>query len=224
MSKVVDTFNVMIGRDLKENTEKKAKKPERKFFEKLDQGQPEIVAAPDPDMKQEKSIESKAKKPEKAEAESAKGANSELKVASVEATDRSAFIDLVAYSNSDDMKNDLIAFFKGGEPSEMLVRLTDAVNGVTSLSSESNSSKSDDSTEEPADTYKLEYRFLDAKNGATRMAQGEALLKSGVALKDIENYNLLFKVFRINSRDELIDEGDEEDYKKVKTFLNGKKN
>ena len=56
------------------------------------------------------------------------------------------------------------------------------------------------------------------------MAQGEALLKSGVALKDIENYNLLFKVFRINSRDELIDEGDEEDYKKVKTFLNGKKN
>lgn len=224
MSKVVDTFNVMIGRDLKENTEKKAKKPERKFFEKLDQGQPEIVAAPDPDMKQEKSIESKAKKPEKAEAESAKGANSELKVASVEATDRSAFVDLVAYSNSDDMKNDLIAFFKGGEPSEMLVRLTDAVNGVTSLSSESNSSKSDDSTEEPADTYKLEYRFLDAKNGATRMAQGEALLKSGVALKDIENYNLLFKVFRINSRDELIDEGDEEDYKKVKTFLNGKKN
>ena len=224
MSKVVDTFNVMIGRDLKENTEKKAKKPERKFFEKLDQGQPEIVAAPDPDMKQEKSIESKAKKPEKAEAESAKGANSELKVASVEATDRSAFVDLVAYSNSDDMKNDLIAFFKGGEPSEMLVRLTDAVNGVTSLSSESNSSKSDDSTEEPADTYKLEYRFLDAKAGATRMAQGEALLKSGVALKDIENYNLLFKVFRINSRDELIDEGDEEDYKKVKTFLNGKKN
>jgi hypothetical protein len=224
MSKVVDTFNVMIGRDLKENTEKKAKKPERKFFEKLDQGQPEIVAAPDPDMKQEKSIESKAKKPEKAEAESAKGANSELKVASVEATDRSAFVDLVAYSNSDDMKNDLIAFFKGGEPSEMLVRLTDAVNGVTSLSSESNSSKSDDSTEEPADTYKLEYRFLDAKTGATRMAQGEALLKSGVALKDIENYNLLFKVFRINSRDELIDEGDEEDYKKVKTFLNGKKN
>ena len=224
MSKVVDTFNVMIGRDLKENTEKKAKKPERKFFEKLDQGQPEIVAAPDPDMKQEKSIESKAKKPEKAEAESAKGANSELKVASVEATDRSAFVDLVAYSNSDDMKNDLIAFFKGGEPSEMLVRLTDAVNGVTSLSSESNSSKSDDSTEEPADTYKLEYRFLDAKTGATRMAQGEALLKSGVALKDIKNYNLLFKVFRINSRDELIDEGDEEDYKKVKTFLNGKKN
>lgn len=224
MSKVVDTFNVMIGRDLKENTEKKAKKPERKFFEKLDQGQPEIVAAPDPDMKQEKSIESKAKKPEKAEAESAKGANSELKVASVEATDRSAFVDLVAYSNSDDMKNDLIAFFKGGEPSEMLVRLTDAVNGVTSLSSESNSSKSDDSTEEPADTYKLEYRFLDAKTCATRMAQGEALLKSGVALKDIENYNLLFKVFRINSRDELIDEGDEEDYKKVKTFLNGKKN
>ena len=224
MSKVVDTFNVMIGRDLKENTEKKAKKPERKFFEKLDQGQPEIVAAPDPDMKQEKSIESKAKKPEKAEAESAKGANSELKVASVEATDRSAFVDLVAYSNSDDMKNDLIAFFKGGEPSEMLVRLTDAVNGVTSLSSESNSSKSDDSTEEPADTYKLEYRFLDAKTSATRMAQGEALLKSGVALKDIENYNLLFKVFRINSRDELIDEGDEEDYKKVKTFLNGKKN
>ena len=224
MSKVVDTFNVMIGRDLKENTEKKAKKPERKFFEKLDQGQPEIVAAPDPDMKQEKSIESKAKKPEKAEAESAKGANSELKVASVEATDRSASVDLVAYSNSDDMKNDLIAFFKGGEPSEMLVRLTDAVNGVTSLSSESNSSKSDDSTEEPADTYKLEYRFLDAKTGATRMAQGEALLKSGVALKDIENYNLLFKVFRINSRDELIDEGDEEDYKKVKTFLNGKKN
>ena len=224
MSKVVDTFNVMIGRDLKENTEKKAKKPERKFFEKLDQGQPEIVAAPDPDMKQEKSIESKAKKPDKAEAESAKGANSELKVASVEATDRSAFVDLVAYSNSDDMKNDLIAFFKGGEPSEMLVRLTDAVNGVTSLSSESNSSKSDDSTEEPADTYKLEYRFLDAKTGATRMAQGEALLKSGVALKDIENYNLLFKVFRINSRDELIDEGDEEDYKKVKTFLNGKKN
>lgn len=224
MSKVVDTFNVMIGRDLKENTEKKAKKPERKFFEKLDQGQPEIVAAPDPDMKQEKSIESKAKKPEKAEAESAKGANSELKVASVEATDRSAFVDLVAYSNSDDMKNDLIAFFKGGEPSEMLVRLTDAVNGVTSLSSESNSSKSDDSTEEPADTYKLEYRFLDAKTGATRMAQGEALLKSGVALKDIGNYNLLFKVFRINSRDELIDEGDEEDYKKVKTFLNGKKN
>ena len=224
MSKVVDTFNVMIGRDLKENTEKKAKKPERKFFEKLDQGQPEIVAAPDPDMKQEKSIESKAKKPEKAEAESAKGANSELKVASVEATDRSAFVDLVAYSNSDDMKNDLIAFFKGGEPSEMLVRLTDAVNGVTSLSSESNSSKSDDSTEEPADTYKLEYRILDAKTGATRMAQGEALLKSGVALKDIENYNLLFKVFRINSRDELIDEGDEEDYKKVKTFLNGKKN
>lgn len=224
MSKVVDTFNVMIGRDLKENTEKKAKKPERKFFEKLDQGQPEIVAAPDPDMKQEKSIESKAKKPEKAEAESAKGANSELKVASVEATDRSAFVDLVAYSNSDDMKNDLIAFFKGGEPSEMLVRLTDAVNGVTSLSSESNSSKSDDSTEEPADTYKLEYRFLDAKTGATRMAQGEALLKSGVAIKDIENYNLLFKVFRINSRDELIDEGDEEDYKKVKTFLNGKKN
>lgn len=224
MSKVVDTFNVMIGRDLKENTEKKAKKPERKFFEKLDQGQPEIVAAPDPDMKQEKSIESKAKKPEKAEAESAKGANSELKVASVEATDRSAFVDLVAYSNSDDMKNDLIAFFKGGEPSEMLVRLTDAVNGVTSLSSESNSSKSDDSTEEPADTYKLEYRFLDAKTGATRMAQGEALLKSGVDLKDIENYNLLFKVFRINSRDELIDEGDEEDYKKVKTFLNGKKN
>ena len=224
MSKVVDTFNVMIGRDLKENTEKKAKKPERKFFEKLDQGQPEIVAAPDPDMKQEKSIESKAKKPEKAEAESAKGANSELKVASVEATDRSAFVDLVAYSNSDDMKNDLIAFFKGGEPSEMLVRLTDAVNGVTSLSSESNSSKSDDSTEEPADTYKLEYRFLDAKTGATRMAQGEALLKSGVALKAIANYNLLFQVFRINSRDELIDEGDEEDYKKVKTFLNGKKN
>ena len=223
MSKVVDTFNVMIGRDLKENTEKKAKKPERKFFEKLDQGQPEIVAAPDPDMKQEKSIESKAKKPEKAEAESAKGANSELKVASVEATDRSAFVDLVAYSNSDDMKNDLIAFFKGGEPSEMLVRLTDAVNGVTSLSSESNSSKSDDSTEEPADTYKLEYRFLDAKTGATRMAQGEALLKSGVSIDDIESYNLLFKVFRINSRDELIDEGDDEDYKKVKAFLKAKK-
>ena len=200
-----------------------AKKPERKFFEKLDQGQPEIVAAPDPDMKQEKSIESKAKKPEKAEAESAKGANSELKVASVEATDRSAFVDLVTYSNSDDMKNDLIAFFKGGEPSEMLVRLTDAVNGVTSLSSESNSSKSDDSTEEPADTYKLEYRFLDAKNGATRMAQGEALLKSGVSIDDIESYNLLFKVFRINSRDELIDEGDDEDYKKVKAFLKAKK-
>ena len=56
------------------------------------------------------------------------------------------------------------------------------------------------------------------------MAQCEALLKSGVSLDDIENYNLLFKVFRINSRtDELIDEGNEEDYKKVKAFLNKKK-
>lgn len=231
MSKVIDAFKVMAGKDLKENevldTEKKAKKPERKFFSKIDQEQPEIVAATDPEAQklEATSAESKkAEKSEKVETESAKDTDSELKVARLEASDRSAFVDLVAYSNSDDMKSDLIAFFKGGEPSEMLVRLTDAVNGVTSLSSESNSSKSDDSTEEPADTYKLEYRFLDAKTGATRMAQGEALLKSGVALKDIENYNLLFKVFRINSRDELIDEGDEEDYKKVKTFLNGKKN
>ena len=229
MNKVIDALKVMVGKDLDDKA-LGSRKPERKFFTKIDQEQPEIVAAADPGTKKEELTEpktekvEKTEKSEKAEAESAKGANSELKVASVEATDRSAFVDLVAYSNSDDMKNDLIAFFKGGEPSEMLVRLTDAVNGVTSLSSESNSSKSDDSTEEPADTYKLEYRFLDAKTGATRMAQGEALLKSGVALKDIENYNLLFKVFRINSRDELIDEGDEEDYKKVKTFLNGKKN
>lgn len=228
MSKVVDTFNVMIGRDLKENTEKKAKKPERKFFEKLDQGQPEIVAAPDPDMKQEKSIESKAKKPEKAEAESAKDTDSELKVARLEASDRSAFVDLVAYSNSDDMKSDLIAFFKGGDPSEMLVKLTDAVNGVTSLSApapvKSDSDKSNNAKESVgSETYKLEYRFLDAKTSATRMAQGEALLKSGVSIDDIESYNLLFKVFRINSRDELIDEGDDEDYKKVKAFLKAKK-
>ena len=55
------------------------------------------------------------------------------------------------------------------------------------------------------------------------MAQGEALLKSGVALGDLGSYNLLFKVFRINSRnDELIDEGDDEDYKKVKAFLKTK--
>ena len=64
---------------------------------------------------------------------------------------------------------------------------------------------------------------MDAKTGATRMAQGEALLKSGVSIDDIESYNLLFKVFRINSRDELIDEGDDEDYKKVKAFLKAKK-
>lgn len=227
MSKMIDALKVMAGKDLDENKAPGVKKPERKFFSKIDQEQPEIVAATDPEAQklEATSAESKkAEKSEKVETESAKDTDSELKVARLEASDRSAFVDLVAYSNSDDMKSDLIAFFKGGEPSEMLVRLTDAVNGVTSLSSESNSSKSDDSTEEPADTYKLEYRFLDAKTGATRMAQGEALLKSGVALKDIENYNLLFKVFRINSRDELIDEGDEEDYKKVKTFLNGKKN
>ena len=248
MSKVIDALKVMAGKDLKENevldTEKKAKKPERKFFSKIDQEQPEIVAATDPDKKLTESKTEKTEKAEKAEkiekteAESVKGADSELKVARLEASDRSTFVDLVAYSNSDQMKNDLIVFFKGGEPSEMLVKLTDAVNGVTSLSApasasvKSDSDKSDnksdksDNAEESveSETYKLEYRFLDAKTGATKMAQGEALLKSGVALDDIESYNLLLKVFRINSRtDELIDEGDDEDYKKVKAFLKAKK-
>lgn len=227
MSKAIDVLKVMVGKDLKENevfeTEKKAKKPERKFFSKIDQGQPEIIAATDPDKKL---TEPKTEKAEKAEAKSVKETDSELKVATVEASDRSAFVDLVAYSNSDDMKSDLIAFFKGGEPSEMLVKLTDAVNGVTSLSSPAKSDSGKSDTEEPVDseTYKLEYRFLDAKTGATKMAQAEALMKSGVTLDDIESYNLLFKVFRINSRtDELIDEGDDEDYKKVKAFLSSKK-
>lgn len=232
MSKMIDALKVMAGKDLDENKAPGVKKPERKFFSKIDQEQPEIVAAADPEAQklEATSAESKkAEKSEKVETESAKDTDSELKVARLEASDRSAFVDLVAYSNSDDMKSDLIAFFKGGDPSEMLVKLTDAVNGVTSLSApapvKSDSDKSNNAKESVgSESYKLEYRFLDAKTGATRMAQGEALLKSGVALKDIENYNLLFKVFRINSRDELIDEGDEEDYKKVKTFLNGKKN
>lgn len=234
MSKVIDAFKVMAGKDLKENevldTEKKAKKPERKFFSKIDQEQPEIVAATDPEAQklEATSAESKkAEKSEKVETESAKDTDSELKVARLEASDRSAFVDLVAYSNSDDMKSDLIAFFKGGDPSEMLVKLTDAVNGVTSLSApapvKSDSDKSNNAKESVgSESYKLEYRFLDAKTGATRMAQGEALLKSGVSIDDIESYNLLFKVFRINSRDELIDEGDDEDYKKVKAFLKSK--
>ena len=234
MRKVIDAFKVMAGKDLKENevldTEKKAKKPERKFFSKIDQEQPEIVAATDPEAQklEATSAESKkAEKSEKVETESAKDTDSELKVARLEASDRSAFVDLVAYSNSDDMKSDLIAFFKGGDPSEMLVKLTDAVNGVTSLSApapvKSDSDKSNNAKESVgSESYKLEYRFLDAKTGATRMAQGEALLKSGVSIDDIESYNLLFKVFRINSRDELIDEGDDEDYKKVKAFLKSK--
>lgn len=231
MSKAIDVLKVMVGKDLDENKTLGVKKPERKFFEPLKkEEQPEIVAATDPDKKFAEPKTEKADKAEKAEAESVKEADSELKVARLEASDRSDFVDLVAYSNSDDMKSDLIAFFKGGEPSEMLVKLTDAVNGVTSLSApasvKSDSDKSDDNVDGSVDsgTYKLEYRFLEAKTGATKMAQGEALLKSGVALDDIENYNLLFKVFRINSRtDELIDEGNEEDYKKVKAFLNKKK-
>lgn len=224
MSKVIDALKVMAGKDLD------VKKPERKFFFKIDQEQPEIVAATDPEAQklEATSAESKkAEKSEKVETESAKDTDSELKVARLEASDRSAFVDLVAYSNSDDMKSDLIAFFKGGDPSEMLVKLTDAVNGVTSLSApapvKSDSDKSNNAKESVgSESYKLEYRFLDAKTGATRMAQGEALLKSGVSIDDIESYNLLFKVFRINSRDELIDEGDDEDYKKVKAFLKSK--
>lgn len=233
MSKMIDALKVMAGKDLD------VKKPERKFFEKISKEQPEIVAATDPEAqkleatsaepkKAEKS--EKTEKAEKTEVESVRETDSEFKVDRLEASDRSDFVDLVAYSNSDDMKSDLIAFFKGGEPSEMLVKLTDAVNGVTSLSApasvKSDSDKSDDNVDGSVDsgTYKLEYRFLEAKTCATKMAQGEALLKSGVALDDIENYNLLFKVFRINSRtDELIDEGNEEDYKKVKAFLNKKK-
>ena len=230
MSKMIDALKVMAGKDLDEKA-LGAKKPERKFFSKIDQEQPEIVAAADPEAQklEATSAESKkAEKSEKAEAESTKNTDSELKVARLEASDRSDFIDLVAYSNSDDMKSDLIAFFKGGDPSEMLVKLTDAVNGVTSLSApapvKSDSDKSNNAKESVgSESYKLEYRFLDAKTGATRMAQAEALLKSGVALDDIENYNLLLKVFRINPRtDELIDEGDDEDYKKVKAFLKTK--
>lgn len=235
MSRVIDALKVMAGKDLKENevldTEKKAKKPERKFFSKIDQGQPEIIAATDPGTKKEELTEpktEKAEKVEKAEAESAKNTDSELRATSVEASDRSDFVDLVTYSNSDEMRQDLINFFKGGEPSEKLIKLTDAVNGVTSLSVsapasvKSDSDKSDDNADGSVDsgTYKLEYRFLEAKTSTTKMAQGEALLKSGVALDDIESYNLLLKVFRINPRtDELIDEGNEEDYKKVKAFL-----
>lgn len=231
MSKMIDALKVMAGKDLDENKAPGVKKPERKFFSKIDQEQPEIVAAADPEAQklEATSAESKkAEKSEKVETESAKDTDSELKVARLEASDRSAFVDLVAYSNSDDMKSDLIAFFKGGDPSEMLVKLTDAVNGVTSLSApapvKSDSDKSNNAKESVgSETYKLEYRFLDAKTSATRMAQGEALLKSGVSIDDIESYNLLFKVFRINSRDELIDEGDDEDYKKVKAFLKAKK-
>ena len=232
MSKMIDALKVMAGKDLDENKAPGVKKPERKFFSKIDQEQPEIVAAADPEAQklEATSAESKkAEKSEKVETESAKDTDSELKVARLEASDRSAFVDLVAYSNSDDMKSDLIAFFKGGDPSEMLVKLTDAVNGVTSLSApapvKSDSDKSNNAKESVgSESYKLEYRFLDAKTGATRMAQAEALLKSGVALDDIENYNLLLKVFRINPRtDELIDEGDDEDYKKVKAFLKAKK-
>lgn len=231
MSKMIDALKVMAGKDLDENKAPGVKKPERKFFSKIDQEQPEIVAAADPEAQklEATSAESKkAEKSEKVETESAKDTDSELKVARLEASDRSAFVDLVAYSNSDDMKSDLIAFFKGGDPSEMLVKLTDAVNGVTSLSApapvKSDSDKSNNAKESVgSESYKLEYRFLDAKTDATRMAQGEALLKSGVSIDDIESYNLLFKVFRINSRDELIDEGDDEDYKKVKAFLKAKK-
>ena len=231
MSKMIDALKVMAGKDLDENKAPGVKKPERKFFSKIDQEQPEIVAAADPEAQklEATSAESKkAEKSEKVETESAKDTDSELKVARLEASDRSAFVDLVAYSNSDDMKSDLIAFFKGGDPSEMLVKLTDAVNGVTSLSApapvKSDSDKSNNAKESVgSESYKLEYRFLDAKTGATRMAQAEALLKSGVALDDIENYNLLLEVFRINPRtDELIDEGDDEDYKKVKAFLKTK--
>lgn len=239
MSKVIDALKVMAGKDLD------VKKPERKFFEKISKEQPEIVAATDPEAqkleatsaepkKAEKSEKTekteKAEKAEKAEVESVRETDSEFKVDRLEVSDRSNFVDLVAYSNSDDMKSDLIAFFKGGEPSEMLIRLTDAVNGVTSLSAptpapvKSGSDKTKNE-KDPAgsETYKLEYRFLDAKTGATKMAQGEALLKSGVALDDIESYNILFKVFRVNSRtDELIDEGTDEDFKKVKAFLKSK--
>lgn len=234
MSKMIDALKVMAGKDLDENKAPGVKKPERKFFSKIDQEQPEIVAATDPEAQKleatsaESKKAEKSEKTEKAEVESVRETDSEFKVDRLEASDRSTFVDLVAYSNSDQMKNDLIVFFKGGEPSEMLIKLTDAVNGVTSLSApapvKSDSDKSDNA-KEPVDseTYKLEYRFLDAKTGATRMAQGEALLKSGVSIDDIESYNLLFKVFRINSRDELIDEGDDEDYKKVKAFLKAKK-
>ena len=228
MSKMIDALKVMAGKDLV------IKKPERKFFGKIDQEQPEIVAATDPEAQKleatsaESKKAEKSEKTEKAEVESVRETDSEFKVDRLEASDRSTFVDLVAYSNSDQMKNDLIVFFKGGEPSEMLVRLTDAVNGVTSLSApapvKSDSDKTKNEKESVgSESYKLEYRFLDAKTGATRMAQGEALLKSGVSIDDIESYNLLFKVFRINSHDELIDEGNEEDYKKVKAFLNSKK-
>lgn len=228
MSKMIDALKVMAGKDLV------IKKPERKFFGKIDQEQPEIVAATDPEAQKleatsaESKKAEKSEKTEKAEVESVRETDSEFKVDRLEASDRSTFVDLVAYSNSDQMKNDLIVFFKGGEPSEMLVRLTDAVNGVTSLSApapvKSDSDKTKNEKESVgSESYKLECRFLDAKTGATRMAQGEALLKSGVSIDDIESYNLLFKVFRINSRDELIDEGNEEDYKKVKAFLNSKK-
>lgn len=228
MSKMIDALKVMAGKDLD------VKKPERKFFEKISKEQPEIVAATDPEAQKleatsaEPKKAEKSEKTEKAEVESVRETDSEFKVDRLEASDRSNFVDLVAYSNSDDMKSDLIAFFKGGEPSEMLIRLTDAVNGVTSLSApapvKSDSDKTKNEKESVgSESYKLEYRFLDAKTGATRMAQGEALLKSGVSIDDIESYNLLFKVFRINSRDELIDEGDDEDYKKVKAFLSDKK-
>lgn len=236
MSKMIDALKVMAGKDLDENKAPGIKKPERKFFEKISKEQPEIVAATDPEAqkleatsaepkKAEKS--EKTEKAEKAEVESVRETDSEFRVDRLEASDRSTFVDLVAYSNSDQMKNDLIVFFKGGEPSKMLVKLTDAVNGVTSLSApapvKSDSDKSNNAKESVgSESYKLEYRFLDAKTGATRMAQGEALLKSGVSIDDIESYNLLFKVFRINSRDELIDEGDDEDYKKVKAFLKSK--
>lgn len=236
MSKVIDALKVMAGKDLDENKAPGIKKPERKFFEKISKEQPEIVAATDPEAqkleatsaepkKAEKS--EKTEKAEKAEVESVRETDSEFRVDRLEASDRSTFVDLVAYSNSDQMKNDLIVFFKGGEPSKMLVKLTDAVNGVTSLSApapvKSDSDKSNNAKESVgSESYKLEYRFLDAKTGATRMAQGEALLKSGVSIDDIESYNLLFKVFLINSRDELIDEGDDEDYKKVKAFLKSK--
>ena len=223
MSKMIDALKVMAGKDLDENKAPGIKKPERKFFEKISKEQPEIVAATDPEAQKLEATSAEPKKAEKSE----KAEKAEVESVRLEASDRSDFVDLVAYSSSDDMKSDLIAFFKGGEPSEMLVKLTDAVNGVTSLSApapvKSDSDKSNNAKESVgSESYKLEYRFLDAKTGATRMAQGEALLKSGVSIDDIESYNLLFKVFRINSRDELIDEGDDEDYKKVKAFLKSK--
>lgn len=199
MSKFMDAFNVMAGRDLDgDKPRKKAPAPKKK-------------SEPSP-KKEEVKTGTSGDKPATSTKESKPAASNDRKPVASEDARYEALFYVV---NKDKLSADICETLKTGAMSEDLRKLLQVLFDKKAVR-ELVSAQGDVRPPVDPDEYRLDFSFVNS-TGDDNSAAAEALLKSGTPLDKLEDFNLKLKVVRKRVSDgSVIAEGDEKDYEAVR--------